>query len=209
MPVGKKTKFQLLGITVVIIGIMIGIIPTFLNSNKSNKEIKKMEDYIEKTSIIDESIEKENITEQENKANVNNDENYLLILEIPKIGLKRGVYSFDSKLNTIEKNVQIMKESSLPNVERGNIVLEAHNGTASISYFRELYKLKKGDSANIYFNGVKYTYILSDIYDVSKDGTVEVNRDINKNTLTLITCKKNTKDRQLVIILYLSSKEKY
>lgn len=209
MHVGKKTKLLIFGIIVIIVGIMIGIIPTFLNSNKSNKEIKKIEDYIEKTSIIDESIEKENITEQENKANVNNEENYLLILEIPKIGLKRGVYSFDSKLNTIEKNVQIMKESSLPNVERGNLVLEAHNGTASISYFRELYKLKKGDSANIYFNGVKYTYILSDIYDVSKDGTVEVNRDINKNTLTLITCKKNTKDRQLVIILYLDSKEEY
>lgn len=209
MHVGKKTKFQLLGITVVIIGIMIVIIPIFLNINKTNKENSKVEDYIEKTAIINEPIKKENNTEQENKINVNNDENYLLILEIPKISLKRGVYSFDSKLNTIEKNVQIMKESILPNVECGNLVLEAHNGTASLSYFKELYKLKNGDIANIYFNGTKYTYMVSDIYDVSKDGIVEVYRDENKTTLTLITCKRNTNDRQLVIVFYLEKKENY
>ena len=209
MHVGRKTKFHILGITVIIIGIMIGIIPIFLNNNKSNRENSKVEDYIEKTSIINESIENKNNTEQENKINVNYDENYLLILEIPKISLKRGVYSFDSKLNTIEKNVQIMKESSLPNVESGNLVLEAHNGTASISYFKELYKLKNGDIANIYFNGTKYTYMVSDIYDVSKDGIVEVYRDENKTTLTLITCKRNTNDRQLVIVFYLEKKENY
>ena len=42
-----------------------------------------------------------------------------------------------------------------------------------------------------------------------KDGNVEVIRNKNKNTLTLITCKRNTQDRQLVVIFYLSKKENY
>ena len=102
-----------------------------------------------------------------------------------------------------------MKESSLPTDNNGNVVLEAHNGTADISYFNQLHQLEIGDKASIYYKGTKYTYIIENIYDVEKDGYVEVNRDINKNTLTLITCKKDTEDRQLVIILYLLSKEKY
>lgn len=72
-----------------------------------------------------------------------------------------------------------------------------------------MHLLEIGDKAGIYYEGIKYTYRIENIYDVEKDGSVEVNRDINKNTLTLITCKRNTEVRQLVIILYLSSKEKY
>ena len=132
-----------------------------------------------------------------------------MVLEIEKVGLRKGVYSLESTQNTIEKNVAIMKESSLPDEEKGNVVLEAHNGTANISYFNQLHLLEIGDKASIYFEGTKYTYLIENIYDVEKDGSVEVSRDLNKSTLTLITCKKNTEDRQLVIILYLSSKEKY
>ena len=71
----------------------------------------------------------------ENPSSDNKEEEFLLILEIPKIGLKRGVYSLESDQNTIEKNVAILKESSLPQEVNGNVVLAAHNGTARISYF--------------------------------------------------------------------------
>lgn len=46
------------------------------------------------------------------------------------------------------------------------------------------------------------------IYDVKKDGDVEITRDTNKNTLTLITCRKN-KDMHIVIVLYLEEKIEY
>ncbi len=115
----------------------------------------------------------------------------------------------NTKIEDYISETAIMKESSLPNKEKGNVVLEAHNGTADISYFNQLHLLEIGDKASIYYEGTKYTYIIENIYDVEKDGSVEVSRDLNKSTLTLITCKKNTEDRQLVIILYLSSKEKY
>ena len=217
MHVKRKTKIQIIGIIVIVIGIMIGIIPIFLKNNKLKKEKNKVENYINYTSIKEKDIKEEEKKEEvienpeENKTveNNSNEEDYLLVLEIPKIDFQRGVYPLNSELNTIEKNVQIMKESSLPYVEKGNLVLEAHNGTADIAYFRNLYKLQNGDVAYIYFEGTKYTYVVSDVYDVSKDGDVEIYRDNDKTTLSLITCKKNTKDRQLVVILYLKDKEQY
>ena len=81
--------------------------------------------------------------------------------------------------------------------------------TEQQKYFRELDKLKINDKAILYYKGIKYTYKIDKIYDVLKDGDVEVERDKEKNTLTLVTCKKNTKDRHLVIILYLENKEEY
>ena len=189
----NKTKILIFGIIVVIIGIMVGVIPIFLQNDKRITENKKVDDYIKETSI----------------DNTQGESEYLLVLEIPKVNLKRGVYPIDSSENTIEKNVQIMREGTLPDEDNGNLVLAAHNGTAAISYFNQLHRLGVNDQAYIYYQGTKYTYIVDKIYDVSKDGDVEVYRDLDKNTLTLITCKKDTDDRQLVIILYLSEKENY
>lgn len=203
MHIKRKTKKLIFGIIVVLIGIMVGIIPIFYKETAEKKENTKVNDYIKDTSIIEKTID------ENNKAEENIKQELLLILEIPKINLKRGVYPLHSEENTIEKNVAIMKESSLPTDLNGNVVLEAHNGTASISYFNQLNKLNIDDQAYIYYQGTKYIYTVDKIYDVKKDGDVEVNRNTNKNTLTLITCKKNTNDRQLVIILYLSSKEEY
>lgn len=206
MRVEKKTKIYLFGILVVVIGVIIGIIPIFLKQEEEQKEKTKIEEF-----MIDTSIEKEDTKQEEpiKEEQPKEEDNYLLVLEIPKISLKRGVYPKESYLNSIEYNVAIMKESTLPTTENGNVVLAAHNGTARISYFNQLHRITLNDKAYIYYEGVKYTYVVANIYDVAKDGDVEVKRDKNKNTLTLITCKKDTDDRQLIIILYLEKKEEY
>ena len=199
----EKSKLLITGIIVIIIGIMIGIIPIFLQRKVGMKEKNKVEDYIRDTSTIEDN---NSINEEEENSN---EEEYLFILEIPRINIKRGIYQKSSSLNTIEKNITIMKESSLPTDNNGNVVLEAHNGTANVAFFKYLYKLEINDPVYIYYQGTKYIYNVSNIYDVDKDGTVEVNRDSNQKTLTLITCKKDTDDKQLVVILYLSKEENY
>ena len=140
---------------------------------------------------------------------IEEEETFLMVLEIPKVNLRRGIYSKDSKWNSIEYNVTILEESNFPDEEYGNVILAAHNGPADIAYFNQLHQLEVGDMAYVYYNGIKYGYEVSDIYDVAKDGTVEISRNQNLNTLTLITCKKNTSDRQLVIILYLTETVRY
>ena len=125
---------------------------------------------------------------------------YLGVLEIPKIGLKRGFYSTDSKYNSIEYNVSVLPGSTMPNVINGNLMLMAHSGDAYISFFAYLYRLNIGDSAYVSYQGQKYRYQIVNIYTVTKTGKVAIYRNYNKTTLTLITCTKNDDTTQTIYI---------
>lgn len=126
---------------------------------------------------------------------------YLGVLEIPRIGLKRGFYGTDSKYNNINYNVTVVGGSTMPDVENGNLILMAHSGDAYISYFAYLYRLSIGNEAFITYNGNVYRYSIVNIYNVPKNGTVTINRNIAKTTLTLITCTKNSDTEQTIYIL--------
>lgn len=125
---------------------------------------------------------------------------YYGVLEIPRIGLKRGFYNLDSKYNSIEYNVAMVFGSSMPDVERGNLILMAHSGDSYISYFAYLYRLKVGDYAYVTYKGIKYKYSITNIYNVPKNGTVAIDRNYEKTTLTLITCTKDDDSSQTVYI---------
>ena len=203
MQTRKKIKYRLIGILFVVIGIIVGIIPIFLES----KEQKEMNAQID--SFLESPSSPSRTSDVVLSPPIEEEETFLMVLEIPKVNLWRGIYSKDSKWNSIEYNVTILEESNFPDDEYGNVILAAHNGPADIAYFNQLHQLEVGDMAYVYYNGIKYGYEVSDIYDVAKDGTVEISRNQNLNTLTLITCKKNTSDRQLVIILYLTETVRY
>lgn len=128
---------------------------------------------------------------------------YLGVLEIPKIGLKRGFYNTDSRYNDIQYNVTLVKGSTMPDVAKGNLILMAHSGDAAISYFAYLHILKPGDKVYVTYGGKKYTYKLVNVYDVEKTGKVKIVRSYEKTTLTLITCTKNNDKAQTVYILEL------
>ena len=128
---------------------------------------------------------------------------YLGVLEIPKIGLKRGFYNIDSRYNDIRYNVSMVKGSTLPDVVNGNLILMAHSGWSSISYFEYLYNLRIGDYAYVTYKGKKYSYKLVNTYDVEKNGKVKIVRSYNKTTLTLVTCTRNSDTLQTVYILEL------
>ena len=123
---------------------------------------------------------------------------YYGVIEIPRIELKRGFYNTDSKYNTIEKNVAMVEGSTMPNVDKGNLMLMAHSGDSYISYFAYLYVLDKGDNVFITYDGVKYQYKIVDIYYVEKNGLVLIKRDVEKTALTLITCTTDSKYRIIV-----------
>lgn len=135
--------------------------------------------------------------------------NYIAMLEIPKIDLKRGLVAKDSYANRVSRNIQILKESTYPNVERGNFILAAHSGSGYIAFFRNLYKLEKGDTASVYYKDKKYTYEIKNIYLQDKIGKLIIYRDKTKTTLTMITCTKNNKKKQTVYIAELVSYVEY
>lgn len=125
---------------------------------------------------------------------------YLGVLEIPKIGLKRGFYNVGSKYNNIQYNVTMVSGSALPDVVNGNLILMAHSGDAYISYFAYLYRLKIGDYAYVTYNGRKYQYKIVNIYEVPKNGIVRIRRNYDRTSLTMITCTKDNDYTQTVYI---------
>ena len=149
-------------------------------------------------------------TNEEIKKPTNNpDINYLAFLEIPKINLNQGLLPINSLYNNVNYHVEILKISDLPDKINGNFILAAHSGTSSIAYFRNLYKLKLDDIASIIYNNKKYTYKIVNIYNQTKKGSLNIYRDTNKTTLTLITCTKDDKTNQTVYILELIGVETY
>jgi LPXTG-site transpeptidase (sortase) family protein len=125
---------------------------------------------------------------------------YLGVLEIPRIGLKRGFYGVGSRYNNIQYNVTMVNGTSLPDQVNGNTILMAHSGDAYISYFAYLYRLELGNLAYITYHGNQYTYQLVNRYDVPKIGVVSIKRDYNKTCLTLITCTKDNDSLQTVYV---------
>lgn len=119
-------------------------------------------------------------------------------LMIPSISLEQDLYSKGDKRNNIDERLVFLESSSTPEIEKGNVIIAGHSGYGEIAYFKNLYKLKLGDKIYLTYLQKKYTYQIVDMYKVPKTGKVEVIRDSNKKTITLITCYGNKE--QLIII---------
>lgn len=177
----------------------IASLPSYIE-DQEKYENEKVEEQIKD---IKNNENKDNNTDNKgnsNKPSVSKDD-YLGRLMIPKINFNRSFYKIDSVYNDVDKNIQVMKGSSLPDVDGGNLIIAGHSGNVWFSFFKNLYKLKKGNNAYVYYNDTKYTYKVVDIYNVKKNGKVTVKRDRTKRTMTLITCTKNSKTLQTVYIL--------
>lgn len=204
----------IIGSVVIILGFVLGFYEYF--QERKSKTFSEMnillyeneipENKIETESENEEKIENNQIEEsnvenssENNKVNLN----YIGFLEIPKINLKRGFFGLDSEYNNVDKNITIIKGSTMPNIQNNNLILAAHSGNCSYCYFNQLYKLENGDKAYISYNNKNYEYKIVNIYEVEKDGTVAIYRDYSKSVLTLITCTRNSNTKQTVYILEL------
>ena len=200
----KKSWFIIIGSLIIVLGFSLlsfDFIKPYVDENTEEKSLEQF--YIKEEQIIDKNDKTtSDEVEKEKKPKVKYD--YIAVLKIPKINLEKGLVEKSSKYNNINYGVQILKESDSPDVINGNVILAAHSGTANISYFRNLDKLDLGDDAIIYYQGNTYNYKVVKKYDDDKTGKINIKRDRNTSTLTLITCRHNT-DKQIVIILELQN----
>lgn len=127
-------------------------------------------------------------------------EEYIGIIDIPKIDLYKGFYSKTSSLNNVKFNLYVLPESSYPDTVNGNLIIAGHSGNYNNSYFGNLYKLEKDDTIIIVYNGKRYIYKVVNIYIEEKTGTVRIFRNKNETTLTLITCTKDDDYHQTIYI---------
>lgn len=198
-----------IGIYLIIIGI--AILGFYLIYNKAidKRAHDSVDDYINDTSVVNEVEIDDNADEQvEEKQSSSKSINYTAIIEIPTINLKQGVVDSTENFKSINYAISVDKNSNYPS-ELGNFILYAHSGNSYISYFRKLNKVNLNDSVYIYFNGVKYHYVIYDKYDIEKTGKVKVITSKSDNYITLITCNQDKKGYQIVVLGKLVDKVNY
>lgn len=183
---------------------------TYMNNkifayNETKDEKEELPEKEEKPKEEVETVKEEGIDPTPSDTNYN----YIGTLEVPKVGLKKGFLDINSTDNDVDKNIAIMDGSDYPNVNKGNLIIAGHSGTAWNSFFNQLYQLVNGDVIYIYYQNVKYTYQIVNIYEQPKIGTVNVYRDGTKTTLTLITCTKDNNTTQTIYIAELRKKANY
>ena len=162
-----------------------------------------VKDYYESESV-DENDAHPQVEKVVNKG-ADTKEEYLGILIIPKIKLEEGFYNIDSRNNNVSNSVTILKESIMPDKDNSIVYLAAHSGVGPLAYFKDLNKLTNNDILKLRYHQHDYSYIITDIYEMPKNGEISVNRNIHENYLILTTCSNN-KNMQLIIISKLFSK---
>jgi len=121
-----------------------------------------------------------------------------ILLTIPRISLNQVLYEKGDEKNNLDERLIFLKSSSLPEEKGGNVIIAGHSGFGNIAYFKDLYKVKVGDNIFLNYYGKKYSYEVTRKYKVPKTGEVEVIRDPNDSSITLITCYGSKE--QLVVI---------
>ena len=152
-------------------------------------EQKKEEKAVEEFFVTSYSKEKKDIVK-----NSDNKNEYIAVLEIPSISLKRGLVNPKSKYNNVDYNIEILKNS----LDQDTIFLAAHSGNEHVSFFKNLYKVNISDEVNLYRSGIKYKYTVDEIFEQKKDGSIVLANSKEKR-LILTTCSKNS-GKQLIVI---------
>ncbi len=137
----------------------------------------------------------------QNNNNISNNMNrqnepFIAVLEIPTLHLSKGIYSFSSSRNSVSYGIEILNDSDMPNVYGGIFALASHSGSSAISYFSKLQQINLYDQIFVYYDGLKYTYEVIQIYNEVKDGSIMVSSDYQDSSyIVLTTC--NTEDSNL------------
>ena len=127
-----------------------------------------------------------------NKIIVNNP--YNMILEIPKLNLKYGIYDINDYKNNIEQNVTILNYN-YDKYFLKDVVIAAHSGNNHNSFFNTLYKLNFNDEIIIYYKNKIFNYFVKNINVYKKTDYLLYEK--NLKNLILVTCYSN--DEYLII----------
>lgn len=199
----RKGQLFIVGSLLIILGAgMIGgkLLNSYLEKQKEKELINDF--YVGQESIVDVPIieeDVEDVVEEKKTETTTPTVDYIAVIKIPKIGLEKGLAEKNTYWNNVNRNIQILTESDMPDVEKGNVILVGHSGNSKISYFRKLHKLQNDDIVSIVYNNKEYKYKMVNSYEIEKNGYAHIVRNAEKSTLTLITCKQNT-NKQIVVI---------
>lgn len=205
---GSKSQLIVVGSLLIILGTLIIGGKYLYNYLETKNEEQLIDTFFEEQKEITEDTTPE-VTEEkvetEKPQPTKTKIDYFAVIKIPKIGLEKGLASKGSYYNNVNRNILVVKESDMPDKDKGNVILAGHSGSGRTAYFKNLHKLVRDDEVSIFYNGSEYKYKVVNQYDIEKTGTANIVRNAEKNTLTLITCRHNT-NKQIIYICELVEK---
>lgn len=130
---------------------------------------------------------------------------YQAVIQIPKLNIEQGF--LDENSNNVDKNIALIYPSDLKEVGKSSLVIAAHSGNSSKSYFHNLNQLETHDEIIIYQNGKKFVFKVIKSFQIDKDGKLNIEQKGSK--LYLTTCSEENKDKQLVVVASLDYTDIY
>jgi len=204
----SKSLLTIIGSLLIIISIFIFASYHIYNFYINNQEEEMVNKFLK--DIQESEITTDNSINLADEKEVNNEiiYNYIGVLEIPKIDFKRGFLSIDDKNNNVNKNIQIISGSSMPDTDNSLLIIAGHSGNGRTAFFRNIDKLNTNDEIYIYYGDIKYIYQVKEKYEEEKDGNISINKN-DKSTLVLTTCSQTNDNKQVVLISTLINKINY
>ena len=203
----KLSRVFIIGSLFILLGITLISLKIYSNYYLDKQEDKAIQEYLDYKPDTTVKVDNSTTTIKEEKETVTY--NYIAVLDIPKINLKRGLFPINDKNNNVDKNVEILQNSDMPNVTNGTLALAGHSGNSRIAYFHRLYKLKENDQVFIYYQNEKYIYQVSKIERQDKDGTISFTKTKDNTELILTNCEQQNKGKQIVVVAKLVDKIPY
>lgn len=117
---------------------------------------------------------------------------YLGYLVIPKINMKLGFYDYESQLNDVNKNIELINTGIL-----NTYLIAAHSGTGTLAYFNDLRYLEINDEIYLKFKNKTNKYKIKNISRKIKDGKIKISKE--ENQIILVTCDQIVKGYNLII----------
>ena len=175
---------KIIGKALIVIGAGIILLTAYTNYNveKNNNDLVKE---FEKNIQNNKNSESKQMEKGEEKT-INNKQDVIAILEIPKIDLKVAVKEgIDQK--TLDYSVGHFDQTQMPG-QYGNFAVAGHRNYTSNKFFSNLDELERGDNIVVHTLDEKYTYIVDSKEVVTPDKVEVLDSDENKKMITLITC---------------------
>jgi len=204
----NKSRFSIIGSFLIIGATGVFLFYNIYNFYINRIEEKKAEEFINNPVVEDTPVIEETTEEVKEEVKQPETYNYVGVLEIPKINFKRGFLDIKDKNNNVNKNIQVLENSTMPNVNGGLLVIAGHSGSGRVAFFRNLYKLKENDQIYIYYENIKYIYQVQKYYEETKDGDISIDKN-SESTLVLTTCSQTDKNKQIIIVSKLIDKTDY
>jgi len=204
----NKSRFSIIGSFLIIGATSVFLFYNIYNFYINHIEEKQAEEFINNPVVEDTPVIEQTTEEVKEEVMKPETYNYVGVLEIPKINFKRGFLDIKDKNNNVNKNIQVLENSTMPNVNGGLLVIAGHSGSGRVAFFRNLYKLKENDQIYIYYENIKYIYQVQKYYEETKDGDISIDKN-SESTLVLTTCSQTDKNKQIIIVSKLIDKTDY